>query len=62
MLYHFYRLPIFVKQLYKFFEAFREQLTKDITESQKQEVAAYLVPEVSAYHNLPSPTGREWCS
>lgn len=40
------RLPVFVKQLTKFFEAFKEQLTKPITPQQKEDLSVYLVPEM----------------
>ncbi|XP_041473514.1 uncharacterized protein LOC121422492 [Lytechinus variegatus] len=41
------RLPIFVKQLYKFYEVFKEQLTQDITPKQNDDLARYLVPEMN---------------
>eukprot|EP00057_Strongylocentrotus_purpuratus_P003462 XP_003726708.1 PREDICTED: uncharacterized protein LOC100892203 isoform X1 [Strongylocentrotus purpuratus] len=40
------RLPIFVKQLYKFYESFKEQLTQDIKPKQSDDLARYLVPEM----------------
>ncbi|XP_071488165.1 uncharacterized protein [Diadema antillarum] len=48
------RLPRFVEQLYKFFENFREQLTRDVSPSQKQDVAVYLVPEMERSLDLSS--------